>query len=71
MEWKEATFEEDYQEAVAAIEANSQYGRLPSREKKYMTAAEMGKLLGLKRQGAIGFFIRITLNGKKLWESFV
>lgn len=51
MEWKEATFEEDYQEAVAAIEANSQYGRLPSREKKYMTAAEMGKLLGLKKTG--------------------
>lgn len=46
---KETTFEEDYCDVVMQIESNSCYGILPSREKKYMTAAEMGELLGLKK----------------------
>ena len=36
-------------DVLAQIEANSDYGRLCCREKKYMTAAEMGELLGLKK----------------------
>ena len=44
----ESTFEEDYNDTIAMIEANSSYGMLPAREKKYMTAPEMGQLLGLK-----------------------
>lgn len=49
MRFVESTFEEDYNDVLAQIEANSNYGRLRSREKKYMTAAEMGELLGLKK----------------------
>lgn len=45
----ESTFEEDYNDTIAMIEANSSYGMLPAREKKYMTAPEMGQLLGLKK----------------------
>ena len=46
---KETTFEEDYCDVITQIESNSCYGILPSREKKYMTASEMGELLGLKK----------------------
>lgn len=46
---EESTFEEDYNDTIAMIEANSAYGIIPSREKKYMTAPEMGQLLGLKK----------------------
>ena len=45
----ESTFEEDYNDTIAMIEANSSYGILPAREKKYMTAPEMGQILGLKK----------------------
>ena len=45
---KELTFEEKYEKVVAMIEANSPYKRIPG-EKKYITASEMGKLLGLKK----------------------
>lgn len=49
MRQEEITFDEVFNDTVAMIEATTQYGRLPSREKKYMTAAEMGALLGLKK----------------------
>ena len=49
MRLEETTFEEDYNEVLVQIESNSCYGLLPPREKKYMTAAEMGELLGLKK----------------------
>lgn len=49
MRLDETTFEEDYKDVLSQIESNSNYGLLPSREKKYMTAAEMGTLLGLKK----------------------
>lgn len=48
MKKKELTFEEKYEKIVAMIESNSPYKKIP-REKKYMTASEMGKLLGLKK----------------------
>lgn len=41
--------EEDYNDTIAMIEANSTYGVLPPKEKKYMTVPEMGQLLGLKK----------------------
>lgn len=44
-----STFEEDYNDMVSLIEKKSEYRRLPSGEKKYMTVVEMGKLLGLKK----------------------
>lgn len=43
------SFEEDYMDTVELIEANSEYGRIPSGEKKYMTVPEMRKLLGVKK----------------------
>lgn len=49
MRLDEITFEEDYKDILSQIESNSSYGSLPAREKKYMTAAEMGALLGLKK----------------------
>ena len=49
MRLEESTFEEDFNDVLTQIEATSNYGRLRSREKKYMTAAEMGELLGLKK----------------------
>lgn len=47
MDRNETVFEENYQNMISMIEASSEYGRIPSKEKKYMTAAEMGRLLGL------------------------
>ena len=49
MRLEESTFEEDFNDVLTQIESTSNYGRLRSREKKYMTAAEMGELLGLKK----------------------
>lgn len=49
MRCTESSFEGSYNDMIAKIEANSEYGLLPSREKKYMTATEMGELLGLKK----------------------
>lgn len=40
-------FKDDYQDTITMIETRSDYRRIPSKEKKYMTAAEMGRLLGL------------------------
>jgi len=42
-------FKDDYQDTITMIETRSEYRRIPSKEKKYMTAAEMGRLLGVKR----------------------
>jgi len=49
MRLEESTFEEDFNDVLTQIESTSNYGRLRSREKKYMTAAELGELLGLKK----------------------
>ena len=49
MRLEESTFEEDFNDVLTQIEVTSNYGRLRSREKKYMTAAEMGELLALKK----------------------
>ena len=66
MRLDENTFEEDYKDVLAQIEANSDYGRLRSREKKYMTAAEMGELLGLGKTNR--YCISIILNGRKFLD---
>ena len=47
MNRNETVFKENYQDMISMIEASSEYRRIPSKEKKYMTAAEMGRLLGL------------------------
>lgn len=71
---KEATFEEDYNDIVMQIETNSNYRRLPAREKTYMTATEMAKLLGISRNSVYGilkypvykeFFEFITVADRK------
>lgn len=49
MYYNRPTEEEQYQELVKEIERNSEYKRLPSPEKKYMSVPEMGRLLGLKK----------------------
>ena len=43
------TKEEEFHELVKEIESQSAYKRVPSPEKKYMSVAEMGRLLGLKK----------------------
>ena len=43
--------ETSFEEVLSEIEENSQYKRLPSKEKTWMTVPEMGNLLGLKKTG--------------------
>ena len=43
------TKEEEFHELVKEIESQSAYKRVPSPEKKYMSVAEMGRILGLKK----------------------
>lgn len=40
---------EEYQGMIARVESDSQYKRLPSKSKKWMSVPEMGELLGLKK----------------------
>lgn len=49
MKQKKDNFEETYTNILARIEANSPYEKFPSKKATYMTAAEMGRLLGLKK----------------------
>lgn len=49
MKQKENTLEQHYNDTLSRIAANSPYGRIPSKAGTYMTAAEMGRLLGLKK----------------------
>lgn len=49
MYYNPLTKEEEFHELVKEIESQSAYKRVPSPEKKYMSVAEMGRLLGLKK----------------------
>lgn len=49
MYYNPLTKEEEFHELVKEIESQSTYKRVPSPEKKYMSVAEMGRLLGLKK----------------------
>lgn len=45
------TKEEEYEELMKDLESQSNYKKLPTPEKKYMSVPEMGRLLGLKKTG--------------------
>ena len=49
MNKKEEWMKEEYQDMIEAIESHSPYKRKPSPQKKWMSVAEMGELLGLKK----------------------
>lgn len=49
MEQIKSEFEDRYEHVLAAVEANSPYGRKAPAKKKWMTVPEMGALLGLKK----------------------
>ena len=49
MNKKEEWMQEEYQDMIEAIESHSPYKRKPSPQKKWMSVAEMGELLGLKK----------------------
>ncbi|MDQ9769189.1 hypothetical protein RFZ33_19185, partial [Acinetobacter baumannii] len=46
---EDAIEEKTFEEIFSDIEQQSQYKRLPSKEKTWMTVPEMGNLLGLKK----------------------
>lgn len=69
MYYNPLTKEEKYQELVKEIESQSEYKKLPSPEKKYMSVPEMGRLLGLKKTDRYwlvhkNFFKTETIMGK-------
>ena len=49
MRQREGTFEDKYNAVLLQVQSNSRYGRIPTKARTYMAAAEMGKMLGLKK----------------------
>lgn len=69
MKQKEVPEMDDVAEIISKISEDSPYKRRPTQKRTWMTVPEMGKLLGLKRQIDIGWFIK-CFESKRLPERY-